>query len=834
MKKILSFVLVLSLVLGSFSMAFATPADVEGTDFATPVDVLMALEVVTGYPDGSFQPEGNVTRAEMATMLVKVLGLADVAGFVGASGFGDTAGHWADKYIAVVAGQNIVNGYPDGTFKPNAPVSFPEAITMVVRALGFTDDAASITGTWPVNYIVKANNLDVTDDVSVDLAGYANRGACAQMIYNALSVTTITLDADGAEKNDVVLVTKLDAKKMNNRLITETIADDDDLTLINLDAYIFQTVDGYQLDKDDDAIIAITNVDSDTVMGEFGADEFITLDDADDTKIDVTNAAADEPVYFNGKTTALNTAVGTGTVKDHIVGYDVTVIGTEKEGDSEIFTTVDGIIAWAPTTVQFVSSDDVDEIADIFEDEKGSLFNLVPVPKDKDGDMEVDSIMVTGAVSSLKDIQKNDVVYVYTPVGYDDTYSSDTIKVEVIRDTKVITITKEKTDKVYDGAAEYKANGSAAQAIGYTSDDADTFSALEVGSTYTVWFDKAGKIYQYDKTSGDTNLYGVVIGLKEGSKDTFDDDNAEVKVFTSTGEVVTYPVDEDTELYVGYADNLWNTVGGLVIDKYDLIKYTVNSDGDINLIEVKVDSTITGIAQGTAVTDAVYIANDEYNSTTKDLDNVFFTDDKVVFDTSDSDSDKWKILTDLSDEDVVTGSAVKDGTDYEFVVAVERAAASSDNLFFAVNDLYVTKDADDDNTIAIEGFESGADKTAMADGATVVGHLNVAASLGIYQVTYKSGSLDTAVYLTAGALDVAYAEVVAADTNYVKIGSTVHEYDSKAFIYVEVYDDGEVDSYEVGDASDIKDGDKVEMMLDTDLEIELVLVTKKADIGGIR
>jgi hypothetical protein len=82
MKKILSLVLVLSLVLGTFSFAFADghlPEDIVGEDYQEEVETLMALGVVNGYPDGTFKPERTVTRAEMAKLLVEALGYGELA-----------------------------------------------------------------------------------------------------------------------------------------------------------------------------------------------------------------------------------------------------------------------------------------------------------------------------------------------------------------------------------------------------------------------------------------------------------------------------------------------------------------------------------------------------------------------------------------------------------------------------------------------------------------------------------------------------------------------------------------------------------------------------------
>ena len=180
MKKVLSLVLVIAMVLSSFSFAFAAKfEDVEG-DYEEAVNVLSALGVIDGYEDGTYRPERIVTRAEMAKLIVQILGYGDlVAG--SASNFADTQGHWADAWIALAAGRGLVIGTGDGKFTPDRQVSYDEAITMVVRALGYTDASNELKGmTWPTNFKVKASELDLLDGVK-SAAGGADRGGVAQL-----------------------------------------------------------------------------------------------------------------------------------------------------------------------------------------------------------------------------------------------------------------------------------------------------------------------------------------------------------------------------------------------------------------------------------------------------------------------------------------------------------------------------------------------------------------------------------------------------------------------------------------------------------------------------
>ncbi|MDD4781437.1 MAG: S-layer homology domain-containing protein, partial [Tissierellia bacterium] len=144
MKKVLSLVLVIAMVLSSMSFAFAsTPTDIADSDYEKAINALVALDVVDGYEDGTYRPEKTITRAEMAKLLVEALGYGKLT--EGAkSGFSDTQNHWADKWVAIASGTNLVVGYPDGTFKPDQVISYNEVLTMVIRALGYTD--ASLTG----------------------------------------------------------------------------------------------------------------------------------------------------------------------------------------------------------------------------------------------------------------------------------------------------------------------------------------------------------------------------------------------------------------------------------------------------------------------------------------------------------------------------------------------------------------------------------------------------------------------------------------------------------------------------------------------------------------
>lgn len=94
------------------------------------INQLVTLGAITGYPDGTFKPDNQITRAEFATILVKAYKLQQQGGKV----FGDTANHWAKGYVATAAASGIVSGYNATTFGPDDPITREQMAVMIVRA----------------------------------------------------------------------------------------------------------------------------------------------------------------------------------------------------------------------------------------------------------------------------------------------------------------------------------------------------------------------------------------------------------------------------------------------------------------------------------------------------------------------------------------------------------------------------------------------------------------------------------------------------------------------------------------------------------------------------
>ncbi|NLD18349.1 MAG: S-layer homology domain-containing protein [Tissierellia bacterium] len=92
------------------------------------INAVVKAGVMKGYPDGSFKPQNPITRGEFAQMLMPI----DV-NKSGTAPFDDVKGHWAEKAINQAYANGRIQGYPDGTFKPNNPITRAEAATILNR-----------------------------------------------------------------------------------------------------------------------------------------------------------------------------------------------------------------------------------------------------------------------------------------------------------------------------------------------------------------------------------------------------------------------------------------------------------------------------------------------------------------------------------------------------------------------------------------------------------------------------------------------------------------------------------------------------------------------------
>lgn len=257
-KKLLALLLALVMIVGSFTSVLAettTPADdkkaeevktedkkdeksEEKTEEKTEekkeepvktedpaldkaIEVLKKAGFITGYSADSddFKVEKNVKRSEFASMIVRAMGLEASAKALATipTGFKDVpTNHWANGYIAVAKQQGFVNGYTDGTFRPDRQISYQDMATMLTIALG----QAEVGTVYPAGYVVKAQQLGLFNNVEVPAyTDMATRGNVFKMLYNMITskefgqrkiVKAIVLENSRVEKmNDDEIVVEV-------------------------------------------------------------------------------------------------------------------------------------------------------------------------------------------------------------------------------------------------------------------------------------------------------------------------------------------------------------------------------------------------------------------------------------------------------------------------------------------------------------------------------------------------------------------------------------------------------------------------------------------------
>ena len=232
MKKLLAMVLALvmtlSLAVVGSNAAFKDAEKVNET-YAEAVDVLAGMKVFQGYTDGSFQPEGSITRAEVAAIVYRLY-TGDIADkqasmYATYNKFSDMA----QGHIGYCANAEQVKGYPDGTFKPSGNVTGYEVLAMILRAVGYDKNNEFSGADWALHVAQTAQQLGVLKNVKgIDLNAAASRELVAELLFRAIAeASTVTYTPDFGYVTDKVL--KLDESTLgykNFKLVGTDSSDD--------------------------------------------------------------------------------------------------------------------------------------------------------------------------------------------------------------------------------------------------------------------------------------------------------------------------------------------------------------------------------------------------------------------------------------------------------------------------------------------------------------------------------------------------------------------------------------------------------------------------------
>lgn len=196
-QRILSALLAAALCLGiigvagfSFQADAASFSDVTDADTAEAVSVLSSLGIVSGYSDGTYHPSATLTRAQFCTLAVLAEGHGDqVQGSAYRTLFSDLpATHWAAPYVNLAQSEGLISGYGNGRFGPDDAVTVGQAVTIVLRLMGYTEE--DVGALWPQDYMQKATDLGLLDGISTNSSAAMTRGEAALLLYAMLKSDT--------------------------------------------------------------------------------------------------------------------------------------------------------------------------------------------------------------------------------------------------------------------------------------------------------------------------------------------------------------------------------------------------------------------------------------------------------------------------------------------------------------------------------------------------------------------------------------------------------------------------------------------------------------------
>jgi len=728
MRKVLSFVLVLALVLGSFSMAFAANTssgltDIAGNANEDAIKVAYDLGIVTGNPDGTYLPGKAVNRAEFAALITRALAIPDsaLAGYTSTT-FKDTVGYgWAVPYLAFCQSKGIMIGDGQGNAMPGRTITVNEAMTMALRAIGYTENSSLLVGKWPANYVTIAQNEDLYDKVAATTT--VDKASAAQIIYNLLTVQKVAVNTDGETVFQTIKVNgnTVAANLLNTNLGCEEVDDvilgdasySYDNSLINITDKIGAFGTAYV--NDDDELVAFT-VKSTALTGKVDGSKF----KVGDTKYDFgTNTFTTDGAVFTNSDYALATG---GT----IAISDISAVAAAASDDGKTVTiNVDlsgkkikdiySVVAWKATATDLASSDVQDDIED------GELLSEEFALDDND-DIDMNSFQLVG-VASLEDIAKDNVVYVYV----DNNGAGDIRKVAVGTET---------VEGIVDELDEDASGDATSVVINDTEYDiaplaTDAAKDLDVDSEGTFYLDVNGEIYDFDGT-GTVNSYGVV----KAATPADDYDNFKLRLYKSDDSTSTLYFADDTD-EIDYVSGA--TDGSIVVTKGALIGYTLDANGDIE----KIDDTVTRAATGDVTFQSTKVLKVGSKSYSIDANAVVFTysTDAATY------TDSYDVVK-LSEVETgtITGAAYfilnKDGKVTALFIEESNVDVDEDDEYGVFNTRRNVKNDDDKAVFKFTGYIDGTAFTKLTDDRAGV-YNGIAGVFGLYEITIDANDVIT-------------------------------------------------------------------------------------------
>ncbi len=200
--------------------------------------------------NSEFTMDSYITRAQFTKMSVMISAQRDyVATNLSVAPFVDVSHkHWSAPYVHIAVTNGIINGYIDGTFKPEKNIKYEEAITIALKILGYTNDDFGVS--WPNGQLGMADKIGLTDNIDVKVGQYINRADTIKLLYNTLCTPSKNSSADyvnsiGYTINDdvtIIATNKQDSSVKTDSVYTSAgtfkINDDFDYSTVGKDGSI--------------------------------------------------------------------------------------------------------------------------------------------------------------------------------------------------------------------------------------------------------------------------------------------------------------------------------------------------------------------------------------------------------------------------------------------------------------------------------------------------------------------------------------------------------------------------------------------------------------------
>ena len=200
LKRALSLALSTVMLVGMMAVgtSAASYADVDSADNVEAIEVMKAVSVMVGDENGNFNPDKNVTRAEMAVVMANLLDL-QVEDFVGASIPFTDVPQWAHSFVAACYADGITGGISATQYGSNNSVTATQAALMLLKALGYFQYSSDFGTDWQVATIKQASNVGLFEGIDSARNAAMTRNEVAQIALNALESTLV--EPDGTPGN---------------------------------------------------------------------------------------------------------------------------------------------------------------------------------------------------------------------------------------------------------------------------------------------------------------------------------------------------------------------------------------------------------------------------------------------------------------------------------------------------------------------------------------------------------------------------------------------------------------------------------------------------------